>query len=110
MNEKIFSLSTSNEKTVEKVIQDENLDYIHMIFNKGERLPLHYSNSNVYMTVLQDNLSIGLDDQEVHIYPVRTILKIPYKTKMNVRNKYEAILELLAIKAHHRIIIWYKNL
>ena len=98
MIEKIFNLSASNKKTVEKVVQDNNLDYIHMIFNKDEGLPIHYSNSNVYMTVLQGTLSIALEDQEVHTYPGGTLLKIPYKTKMNVRNLNEEKLELLVIK------------
>jgi len=99
MIEKVFNLSKSNKRTVEKVVQDDNLDYIHMIFNKDEGLPIHYSNSNVYMTVLQGTLSIALDDQEVHEYPGGTLLKIPYKTKMNVQNFKDEKLELLVIKA-----------
>ena len=99
MIEEVFTLSQSTERTVEKVIQDDNLDYIHMIFNKDEGLPLHYSNSYVYMTVLKGELSIGLDDQTLHDYPAGTLLKIPYRTKMNVRNLDDALLELLVIKA-----------
>jgi quercetin dioxygenase-like cupin family protein len=99
MIETVFTLANNTERTVEKVIQDDNLDYIHMLFNKNEGLPLHYSNSNVYMTVLQGKLSIALDDQEVHVYPDGTLLKIPYKTKMNVQNLHDEMLELLVIKA-----------
>lgn len=99
MIEEVFTLSTNKERTVEKVIQDDNLDYIHMIFNKDEGLPLHYSNSNVYMTVLQGQLSIALDDQQVNVHPAQTLLKIPYRTKMNVRNTHDELLELLVIKA-----------
>lgn len=36
MVEKEYKLSTSNEKAIEKVIFDENLHYLHMVFNKGE--------------------------------------------------------------------------
>ena len=39
MVEKEYKLSTSNEKAIEKVIFDENLHYLHMVFNKGEGLP-----------------------------------------------------------------------
>ena len=99
MIEEVFTLSPSTDKTVEKVIQDDNLDYIHMIFNRDEGLPLHYSNSNVYMTVLKGQLSIGLDDQQVNVYPPKTLLKIPYRTKMNVSNLHDDLLELLVIKA-----------
>jgi quercetin dioxygenase-like cupin family protein len=99
MIEEIFTLSNANEKTVEKVIQDDNLDYMHMIFNNGEGLPIHFSNSNVYMTVLQGRLSIGLDDNDIHLYPAGTLLKIPYHTKMNVQNLNDELLELIVIKA-----------
>ncbi len=99
MIETVFTLAKNSERIVEKVIQDDNLDYIHMLFNKDEGLPLHYSNSNVYMTVLRGKLSIALDDQDVHVYPGGTLLKIPYKTKMNVQNLHDEMLELLVIKA-----------
>lgn len=99
MIEHVHTLAKGPERTVDKVIQDDNLDYIHMLFNKDEGLPLHYSNSNVYMTVLQGTLTIGLNDQEDHHYPGGTLLQIPYKVKMNVRNVHEELLELLVIKA-----------
>jgi quercetin dioxygenase-like cupin family protein len=97
--EKVYALYQGSEKTVEKIIQDDNLDYIHMVFNQGEGLPLHYSNSNVYMTVLQGTLSINLDEQPVHKYDSGTLLAIPYHVQMNVRNEDDALLELLVIKA-----------
>ncbi len=89
----------SNEKAVEKVIQDENVHYLHMVFNKNEGLPEHFSNSNVYMTVLRGRLSIQLDDQENREYAEGNILKIPFKTKMNVRNLHDDTLELIVVKA-----------
>lgn len=99
MIEQTFCLSSANHKTVEKVIQDDNLDYIHMIFQNGDGLPVHYSNSNVYMTVMKGTLSITLDEQDIKTYTSGTLLKIPYKTKMNVQNLHDSILELIVIKA-----------
>jgi len=99
MIEQVFKLSQKPRKTVEKIIQDDNLDYIHMVFNKDEGIPVHYSNSNVYMTVLNGTLSISLNKQEVAVYPSGTLIKIPYRTKMNVRNLHDDILELIVVKA-----------
>ena len=99
MIEKEYKLSKTDEKAIEKVIFDENLHYLHMVFNKGEGLPEHLSNSNVYMTVIRGHLSIGLDDQEIHEYEAGTLLKIPFQTKMNVRNMHEETLELIVVKA-----------
>ena len=99
MVEQKFNLSRGNEKVVEKVIFDENLHYLHMVFNKDEGLPEHYSNSNVYMTVIRGLLSIALGDQEVHEYEAGTLLKIPFQTKMNVKNLHSETLELIVVKA-----------
>ncbi len=99
MVEQVFQLSLGDEKAVEKVVFDENVHYLHMVFNKGEGLPEHFSNSNVYMTVVRGKLSIGLNDQEIHEYEAGTLLKIPFQTKMNVRNLHGGTLELIVVKA-----------
>ena len=99
MIETVYQISRLNERTIEKVIQDENLHYMHMVFNKDEGLPEHFSNSNVYMTVLMGKLSIALNDQKIHEYDAGSVLKIPVNTKMNVKNLNKDILELIIIKA-----------
>ena len=104
MVEQVFTLAEGNQKAVEKVIFDENVHYLHMIFGKDEGLPEHFSNSNVYMTVLRGTLSIGLNNQEIHEYPKGTLLKIPVSTKMNVKNLSEETLELIVVKAPAPIV------
>ncbi len=99
MIEQAFKLSLGNKKVVEKIVFDENVHYLHMVFNKGEGLPEHFSNSNVYMTVVRGRLSIGLNEQEIHEYEAGTLLKIPFKTKMNVKNLHAETLELIVVKA-----------
>ena len=99
MVEQVFNISIIDEKAVEKVIFDENINYIHMVFNKDDGLPIHYSNSNVYMTVVRGLLSIGLDEQEIHEYPKGSLLKIPVDIKMNVQNLHKDVLELIVVKA-----------
>ena len=99
MIEQIFKIASGNSKVVEKVVQDENVHYIHMVFNKEEGLPEHYSNSNVYMSVIRGKLSIDLDDQGVHEYDAGNLLKIPKGIKMNVKNLDEDTLELIVVKS-----------
>lgn len=99
MIEQVFRYSTENNKVVEKIIMDENINYIHMIFNKEEGLPEHFSNANVYMTVIKGVLSIQLKEQNIHEYVRGDILKIPYNTKMNVKNLHDEVLELIVVKA-----------
>ncbi|HZK20711.1 MAG TPA: cupin domain-containing protein [Oscillospiraceae bacterium] len=99
MVEQVFKLSKGNDKVIEKIVFDENVHYLHMILNKDDRLPEHFSNSNVYMTVIRGKLSIGLDDNEINEYEGGTLLKIPFKTKMNVRNLHDETLEIIVVKA-----------
>ncbi len=99
MIEQVFKIAEGDSKVVEKVIQDENVHYMHMIFNKNEGAPEHFSNSNVYMTVVRGKLSIALNEQDMHEYPASTVLKIPMGTKMNFRNLHDDTLELIVVKA-----------
>ncbi len=99
MIEQVFKLTKSNKKTIEKVIADENVHYNHMIMPKGEGLPLHKTNSNVYMTVLRGNLTISLGKEETNVYEAGTILKIPHGVEMNARNENDEILEITVVKA-----------
>lgn len=99
MVEKIYDLAKGDNKAVERILFDENVHYLHMVFGHNEGLPEHFSNSTVYMTVLRGTLSIRLDDQDIHEYGYNTMLKIPFNTKMNVNNLHEDTLELIVIKA-----------
>ena len=99
MVEQIFKLAQGNEKAIERILFDENVHYLHMVLNKNDGLPEHFSNSNVYMTVIRGKLSIGLNDQEIHEYDRGTMLKIPFQTKMNVKNLHSETLELIVVKA-----------
>lgn len=99
MIENTYQMTQGSNRIIEKIIADENLHFNHAIFNKGEGLPEHYSNSNVYMTVIRGTLSIGLDEQGIHEYNAGAILKIPNAVKMNVKNLHDSTLELIIIKA-----------
>ena len=99
MIEQVFQIAQGDQRIIEKVIADENVHYNHMILRKDEGLPEHFSNSNVYMTVVRGLLSIGLDEQEIHEYPTGTVLKIPKDIKMNAKNLHDETLELIVVKA-----------
>ncbi len=99
MIEDKFLFQSVKSKVIERIIDDENLNINHMVLPKGDSLPEHYSNSNVYMIVTSGNIILRLDEQEEHIYPSGSILKIPYKTKMNIYNGHDEILEFFVVKA-----------
>ncbi len=99
MPAQVFRLAQGEDKTIEKVILDENIHYLHLILPNGDGLPEHFSNATVYMTVVRGKLSIGLNDQNILNYEGGTLLKIPYNTKMNVKNLHDEALELIIVKA-----------
>lgn len=99
MIEKDYYFKSADEKLIERVIDDENLAINHMVLTKDTGLPEHYSNSNVYMIIVKGKMSINLDDAGINEYNAGTILNIPYKTKMNVTNRYDDLLEFFVVKA-----------
>jgi quercetin dioxygenase-like cupin family protein len=99
MTEKIYKFSDNSQKVIEPVIKDDNLHYMHMVLPKGEGLPVHTTNANVYMTVVSGELSISLAGSEFNIYPERTVLKIPQGIEMNAKNNGEKTLELIVVKS-----------
>ncbi|HPD02146.1 MAG TPA: cupin domain-containing protein [Eubacteriales bacterium] len=99
MVEQVFKLSNGGGKVVERVIADENINYAHIVLMKGDAVPEHTTNSNVYMTVVCGRLAIALEGQDFHEYEAGTVLKIPLGIKMKFQNLYDGELELIIVKA-----------
>jgi Cupin domain. len=99
MLEKKYEFKVSEEKMVEKIIDDENLVINHMVFTKDSGLPEHFSNSNVYLIITKGRMTIILNDGEPAVYEKGSIVNIPYKTKMNIKNLSDEILEFFVVKA-----------
>lgn len=99
MLEKKYMYAVTTERIIERIVDDENLNLNHMILTKGTSLPEHYSNSNVYMIVINGFMSLQLDQQEPHHYTKGDIINIPYNTKMKVSNQDEEVLEFFVVKS-----------
>ncbi|KAB3532197.1 cupin domain-containing protein [Alkaliphilus serpentinus] len=94
-----YKYSVTNEKIIERIIDDHNIHLNHMVLTKGTSLPEHFSNSNVYMIVIRGTMSLKLNQEDTQLYVVGDIINIPFNTKMNVNNNHEDILEFFVIKA-----------
>lgn len=99
MIEKLYNYKITDEKTIERIVDDENINLNHMVLTKGTGLPEHYSNSNVYMVITRGKMTIKLDEQEPAKYEVGDIINIPYNTKMNVNNFDDDVLEFFVFKS-----------
>lgn len=101
MIEKIHNFTVTDEKVIERAVDDEHIHLVHMVLREGEFLPEHYSNSNIYMVIVRGTMTIKLGEQDFNIYKKGDIVNIPYNTKMDVNNKNEDILEFFVIKSPH---------
>jgi quercetin dioxygenase-like cupin family protein len=63
MIEKVYNFTTeSDSRVVEKIVNTDEVQIIHMIFPKGEGTPKHFTNSKVHLIVqvyLDHFLSFG---------------------------------------------------
>ncbi len=99
MLEKIYRFVNSQDKLIEKIVDDENLALNHVICNLGEGLPEHFSNSNVYLVIMKGILTIKLDEQEPAKYGQGNVVNIPYHVRMNINNFDDDILEFFIVKS-----------
>ncbi|MDZ7836949.1 MAG: cupin domain-containing protein [Actinomycetota bacterium] len=98
MIEKTYKFNKSDQKLIEKIINDENVNINHMILYPGDNLPAHNSNSNVYLIITKGTMDIALDQQPPASYQSQNIVNVPFKTRMNIRNKGQQPLEFLCNK------------
>lgn len=99
MVENSYSFTLTNVKTIERILEDDNVGINHIVLSKGDALPEHYSNSHVYLIVARGAITLQLNEQEAHSYASGNIVTIPFKTKMNVSNTSDEILEFFIVKA-----------
>jgi quercetin dioxygenase-like cupin family protein len=103
MQEKIYSFSNPMgdilNRKIEMVIDDENAVINHMVLPQGTEVPEHYTNSNVYLIIVNGTMTILLNDKTGVEYLHGHILNIPYHTKMNIQNRNEELLEFFVVKA-----------
>ena len=96
---KIFKLTQTDDKTVERLIVDENIHYTHVILKSGDGFHRHVSDSNVYMTILRGTITLELNEQEAHSYSAGNLLNIPKGTNMLLENRHESVLEIFVVKS-----------
>lgn len=99
MIEKTYPFKVTGPKAIEKIIDEDHVAINHMVLGRGDRLPRHNANSNVYMVVVRGAVTLGLDDQAPHRYQAGSIVNIPYDTRMDVINEDEETLEMFVVKA-----------
>lgn len=89
----------TDAKLIERLVDDDNLVMNHMVLPPGESIPIHTTNSNIYMIVIRGELSLALETEPVNTWPAGSIICIPYNLKMHPHNAGNTITEFFVVKA-----------
>ncbi len=99
MIETIYHFHTEESTKVERIVDDSGVRINHLVLVKGAGADPHPTPDDAHMIVTKGTLSIALNDQESHEYGEGSIIKIPAKTMMNIKNNGEETLHVFVIKA-----------
>ena len=99
MIEKAISYKKSEQKLIEKLINDENVLINHVILARDDKIPEHYSDSHVNLLIIKGTMTLRLGEEAENQYDNTNIIQVPYNTKMNICNKNDDLLEFFIIKA-----------
>ncbi|MEN3185686.1 MAG: cupin domain-containing protein [Atribacterota bacterium] len=97
---KAYQFKTGMEKCLEQIVNMDIVQINHIVLPPGERVPEHYSNSNVFLIIAKGAMTITIE-RESHEYPHGYILAIPYHQRMLIENKDKEMLEFFVVKAPH---------
>ena len=94
-----YAFNKSSTKLIEKIIDDSYLQMNHISLEKGQNIPEHFTDSNVYLIIMQGEMKLKLDAQPPHNYTEGTIVTIPYSIKMRIQNDKQQMLEFFVVKS-----------
>ncbi|HOB64169.1 MAG: hypothetical protein GX095_03805 [Clostridiales bacterium] len=98
MPEIVYGYSLKNDKTYEKLVDDSHLVINHIVMPRGEGLPDHLTNSNVYILMTKGELTIHFENKESRTYTMGQIINIPYLAQLRMENNCDTPAEFFVIK------------
>lgn len=99
MPEIVYGYSQKLDKTFEKLVDDDRVIIDHIVLNKGDGLPDHLTNSNIYIIIIKGEISVRLENKDVRNYSVGQILSLPYRVQINITNENNMPAEFFIIKS-----------
>ncbi len=99
MTQKVTHFTISENKTVEKLLENDDLSIAHVVLPARENLAPHETNSNMYMIVVRGEVALRLDGVDERIHAAGSVVAIPFGAKMDIANGSTSILEFFVVKA-----------
>ena len=99
MLETIYKFNSSNDKLIEKLVENSILAINHIVLPPLDVLPEHISTANLYLIILGGNITLKLGQQQLANYTKGNIINIPLSTMMKIENQTNELLEFIVIKS-----------
>ena len=99
MIETVHHYSITDEKVIERIVQNDHVHINHVVLGSGEALPVHEANAHAHLIVIRGAVTLKLNDQEARAYPAGSIVSVPRGARMNVFNQGDAVLAFFIVKA-----------
>lgn len=100
--EKNYTFTLGTAKAIEKIVDDQGkfdkLQINHVILGKGDALPVHEANANVYLIIVKGEMTASFGENPMKVYQTGEMLNISMGTQMNMSNQVDTILEFFIIK------------
>lgn len=97
MDIKRYAFTHSEEKLIERIVDDKNTAIIHVVLPEGEALPPHTVNPDIYLIMLRGAADITLNGTKEQ-YTAGSILAIPAGTQMELKNGGPGNYEIFIVK------------
>lgn len=100
--EKNYTFTVGTSKLIEKIVDDQGkfdkIQINHVILSKGDALPIHEANANVYLIIVKGDMTAAFGDHPIKDYQTGEMLNISIGTQMNISNQTDTILEFFIVK------------
>ncbi|MGQ9472883.1 MAG: cupin domain-containing protein [Candidatus Caldatribacteriaceae bacterium] len=100
MELRVYSFTSSQEKVIEQIVNTDEVQINHIILPPEEKVPEHYTNSNVHLIVVKGKMTLIVEG-EPQYYPQGSIIGLPYHVRMLIENRERENLEIFVVKAPH---------
>ena len=99
MTEKVYTFAGTDQRTMEKIVDDERVNINHIVLGPGEAVPVHVSNSWVHQIIVRGTLSLSLEGGPFADHGTGEIVAVPFNLRMAIENHGTGTLEFFVIKA-----------
>lgn len=102
MMEKTYTFALTDDKLIERLVDDPAMAINHMVLPGGGSIPEHMANTNIYLIILRGEISIRLNDSLDKRFIKGSIVSIPEGTRMQLTNQGSEPYEMFVVRVPNK--------